>query len=244
MIKSRYLILIIALLSSVYNAQSCGFGCLGFSGGYGGYTIQRYDLKGFNDYLKEDLTALGFEVGDDVFSEARGFRVGINLFKARFEGVYFGAKFFYQFLEEEKSYVSNLLTNERRVFNLGFDYYGLGGELGFPIISFLDLKLVEGGVTLHNVNLKDELYIGETVFSEVKYESTGTQIGYYVGSGLIIHLIKNYISIEGTASYNFVDLEEVRSDNNEVIPQPNGVVSFGQKGGVTGTVQLNVSFPL
>lgn len=244
MIKQRYLILLFSLLATHLGAQTCGFGCLGFSGGYGGYTIQRYDLQGFNNYLREEIALEGFNVGDDTFKEGQGFRVGINLFKARFEGVYFGAKFFYQFLEEEKSYTSITDSERKRVFNLGFDYYGIGGEIGFPIISFFDLKLIEGGVTLHNVDLKDETYVGETVFYETNYQSTGTQIGYYVGSGLIIHLVKNYISIEGTASYNFIDLEEVRSDNNEVIPQPNGVISFGQKGGVTGTVQLNVSFPL
>jgi len=245
MFKKLTIVSTIFLISATLtNGQSCGFGCLGFSGGYGGYTIQQYDMKGLNDHLHEIVGAAGYDIGENTFHEGKGFRVGINIFKARFDAVYFGTKFFYQFLEEEKTFVNTNDPSKQRKFNLGFNYWGFGGELGFPLFSYLDLKLVEGGVTLHNVTFKDETYVGDAMFSEVKYESTGTQVGYYVASGLIIHLIKNYISIEGTASYNFIDLEEVQSDNGEIIPARGGIVSLAQKGGLTGTVQFNVSFPL
>jgi hypothetical protein len=62
-----------------------------------------------------------------------------------------------------------------------------------------------------------------------------------VGSGLVLHIIPDYISIEGTAGYNFMKLENLqRTDANGNIHLINNAIPAG---GFSATIQLNVGFP-
>lgn len=246
--KYKFVVLLIVFSALSVNAQTCGFGCLGFSGAYGGYTLQKYDAEGLNSFLESRHS--GVFNDDNKFSESKGFRLGINVFKARFDDFYFGAKFFYQFLDEEKS-INNVPFTEftRSNYKLEMNNYGVGGELGFPVFSMLDFKLVEAGVTFNSIKFTTENYIGDEMISDEDYESSDSEVGYYVGTGLVIHIIKNYVSIEGTASYNFLEIEKVESSDNtipsgNISGSDNGNKSFINAGGLSATVQFNLSFPL
>ena len=123
------------------------------------------------------------------------------------------------------------------------NYWGIGVDFGIPLFSVIDWKIVEGGITFFNVELKQTRFEnGNQVFSR-KIENSEFDVGYYLASGLIIHLIKDYISIEGTVAYNIYKIEEFTDDNGELIILDNNS-SFIENKGITPTFQLNLGFPL
>ena len=46
------LVFFLMTFPEVVNAQSFGFGCLGFVGGFGGYSYQQYKPNGLNRYVQ------------------------------------------------------------------------------------------------------------------------------------------------------------------------------------------------
>jgi len=239
-----FFISILIFGTSKIHAQAFGFGCLGLSGVYGGYTYQDYKADGLNSYINS-ISANGLQ-NKETFSRAEGIRIGANIFRARFSNYFITVKGFYQFLKETKNIdvvTPNHSGNEE--FELKLDHWGVGVDFGFPLFSFLDWKLVEGGVTFYNINLKNSYTPmgGEKV--ENNYSEPTSTIGYYAASGFILHLVKDYISIEGTAIYNFINIHSVkenRGTGQNVILTNNK--NFINQGGLSISVQLNLGFPL
>ncbi len=241
-----FLLIIFPLIFTANNSysQSFGFGCLGLSGIYGGYTYQDYKADGLNSYINS-ISVNGSQ-NKVTFSRAEGLRVGGNIFRANFSGYFLTLKGYYQFLKETKTVdVATLAHSGNEEFELKLDHWGFGIDFGFPIFSFLDLKLVEGGVTFYNINLKNSYTSTGSVKVENNYSEPQSTVGYYAASGLILHLVKNYISIEGTAIYNFINIPTVqigRGSNLNSIPK--NQQNFIEKGGLAVSVQLNLGFPL
>lgn len=215
-------------------AQSCGFGCLGLSGVYGGYTLQEFKAEGINDFINSSSNNFEFKKGE-------GFRFGTNLFRAQFDDYFITAKGFYQFINEE--YKLSSLSPIEDSYELQHNYWGVGVDFGIPLFNILDWKIVEGGVTFINVELKSNQFINKVQISESKIESKKLDVGYYVGSGIIIHIIRDYISLEGTASYNIYKVDEFMDENGNTVAIEEGK-NFIENKGVTATVQLNLGFPL
>lgn len=239
-----FIILITGLFNIPNYAQTCGFGCLGLSGAYAGYTYEQYSANGIDEIVKsfKEKNAL---TGNVDFKEARGYRFGANIFRAQFNHFFFSAKGFYQFLKEEKSKFSspsNVPTEEK--YTLTLNHWGVGLDLGIPVFNFLDLKLVEGGVTFYNSGFKAQVNRDGKEVSTIEYENNKTDIGYYLGSGIIIHIIKDYISLEGTAFYHKLNITQMNPLENSSLQLPLPGESFVDKGGLGGTVQLNIGFPL
>ena len=72
------------------------------------------------------------------------------------------------------------------------------------------------------------------------------KVGYKVGSGLIFHVIKDYISIEGTVSYNILKISFLEKDIDGFtvkIPQNYNDKKL-LKGGFSAILQLNIGVPL
>ncbi|MDR3626737.1 MAG: hypothetical protein P4L45_07880, partial [Ignavibacteriaceae bacterium] len=99
--NSAYLLVVLSIIllpgSSV--CQSFGFGCLGFVGGYGGYSYQKYNATGLNNYVngfnEDHKDSLSSPMGK--FGVASGYRVGINFFRANIKGFILTTKGFYQY---------------------------------------------------------------------------------------------------------------------------------------------------
>ena len=99
MLKYLKIFFLLISISSLAEAQTFGFGCLGFVGGYGGFTYQQYNAAGLNDYIRFSNQFENIVDPVDEFSSATGYRVGLNLFRATFEnGIIVTAKGFYQYL--------------------------------------------------------------------------------------------------------------------------------------------------
>ncbi len=238
-------ILFLFTFVTVSSAQTCGFGCLGLAGAFGGVSIQNYKPDGLNKHLFNTFDSDNFDVKEETFTKTFGYRVGANLFQARFNGFFTSAKVFYQFLTEEQNLEStnegNFVDHEMK---FRFDYWGSMINIGIPVFESLDWKIIEGGISFHRVVFENNTFTNNELTEEEKFENDETIIGYSLGSGLIVHLVKDYVSLEGTFTYNLVEIENLfdESGNRLIRDEENGFLV--KNGGVTGTVQLNVSFPL
>ncbi len=236
-----FFILIFFVLNSKIQPQSFGFGCLGLSGFYGGYSQQEYKADGINLFAQQNYN--GPLANNDVkFQKGTGFRIGANIFRAQFDDVFISLKGFFQFLKEEHEVVDELSQEIlKNKYKLSMNHWGLGIDFGFPVFSFLDLKLIDGGVAFYNSDFEYQTLLNDEQKIEQKFSPEKPKIGYYVGTGLILHLIKDYISIEGTAAFSSITIDKMLSDKDETLPM-NSKTAI-EKGGFTGTVQLNVGFP-
>ena len=233
------------LLSSKMQAQTFGFGCLGLSGFYAGISEESYDASGVNDFLSVSLTGnLAASSNNSLkFEKGTGYRIGGNLFRAKFNKVFVTAKGYYQFLKEEKS-TSNTSSGStyNSKYTLSLNHWGVAVDFGVNLFWILDWKVLEGNVMFYSGEFTTEDFKDNILVSDTKYELDKTQVGYYIGSGLILHLVPDYLSVEGTVGFSFVKIESMkRIDNlgneifiNKAIPG----------GGFGATVQLNVGFPL
>ncbi len=237
-------ILLFLILSFTYsNAQTFGFGCLGLSGIYAGVSEYKYDVKGINDYLSQEKL---LESQNLKFNRGTGYRIGANLFRAKWEGFFISAKGYYQFIKEE-IISRNSLTKFNEVyqtnknFQLNLNNWGIGVDLGTPIFKILDLKILEGHISYYTPELNIEYYENSNFINGDKFEPEEMKITYFVGTGLILHLIQGYISVEGTAGYNFLNIEKLKNQNNVFIgnKENNSVKNAGW----SYTVQINVGFP-
>ncbi len=242
--KKYTLLVVLVLTSGSISAQTCGFGCLGLSGFYGGYSGQYYDMGTLNQLLNERLSEIGFVNGKMNFDSGYGVRIGANIFRAKFDDYFLTAKGYYQFLKEEQE-VSENSNRNIILFNskLELDHWGVGLDFGIPVLKVLDWKIVEGGLTFYRSKLENTLRVNDVTLSD-NYEEEKISVGYYLGTGLIIHLVKDYISIEGTAVYNNVDISNMINNQGDYLLDPQSGKSIMDKAGVTATVQLNIGVPL
>lgn len=235
------LFVVIFLFATNMNySQSCGFGCLGLSGVYGGYAIEKYKLDGLNTTLNSQLLSLGNNENIFKFDELRGLRVGANIFRAKFSGFFITAKGFYQFLKATQQTEEKGLSNKSVMkSDLTLNHWGFGIDLGFPIFSFLSLKILDGGVNLYTSELMNT--VGKDIkTTEEDYNYSSMTMGYYAGSGIILELIKNYVSIEGTAYYQVISINNLIDNSGNKLPTDESKLKFVDKGGLSAVVQLNV----
>jgi hypothetical protein len=249
------LLIIIVALYNLASAQSFGFGCLGFVGGYGGFTYQQFDAKGLNDqaHLFNQLNNPSYKM--EKFSYSTGYRVGLNFFRASFPGgLIITAKGFYQSLgKKNKASYENEEGSVNTEWDLDLKNWSVGLDLGWEFTSVLSWKILDGAVNFNNVSLGETRDYPGGNTEVTKYKSNTGVIGYSVGTGIIIAIIKEYISIEGSAGYSYISIDDIKNDQeisfgedvvipaNIQAPQDN---KFLDTGGFTAVVQLNVGFPL
>lgn len=221
------------------SAQSFGFGCLGLSGVYGGYSYQTFQAEGLNNYLNNEFY---FNREDIKFSSAHGFRIGANLFRAKFAEYFLTAKAYYQFLDNNQT--MNYQTragDHRNEFNLSMDYWAFGFDLGLPVARFIDWKILEGLLTFNKVRLRQDVYLNGELEQEILFKKDGMTTGYYFGTGVVFQVIPAYLSIEGSAGYNFVSMDRF---DDTVVPEELDNIDFVNKGGIGISLQANLSIPL
>jgi hypothetical protein len=235
-------------LSISVNAQPVGFGCLGLSGFYAGISQQSFSTPGINEYVNQQLAVLdptGKILTDKIeFNKGTGYRIGANFVRARFSGFFFSAKGYYQFIKETHE-TSGQIANAtvRENYQLSMNHWGIGLDLGIKIFSLLDWKIAEGEATFFNAEFTQETFYDNVSQGSIKFTPAKNKIGYFIGTGLILHLIPDYISVEGTAGYNFISIDNM-SGSNFTIPVSGSNQKAVDKGNFSATIQLNVGFPL
>lgn len=237
---------LVIFCSSLSFSQSFGFGCLGLVGGYGGVTYQQYQPGLLKDYVTE-FNQLKTKQLDD-FGKADGYRVGINFFRARFSGFFITAKGFYQQLEESHDAQKfNRGGFEDFNYELKFKSFGVGLDIGIPIFSRLLWKIVDGAVLVNSARMTETVnnFMGTNVR---KFDNEKTEIGYSVGSGFVLDILKNYVSLEGIVGYSFFQIGGMISEDKtkfeNLLSNPEDNKLFIKSGGFNAAVQLNVGFPL
>lgn len=252
MLKYLKIFFLLISISSLAEAQTFGFGCLGFVGGYGGYSYQDYNAAGLNEYIKYWNSLEFVHSPLDEFSSASGYRVGLNLFRATFEnGIIVTAKGFYQYLSKENKATAGVgASDDNYSMDLTFNNWSLGFDVGWQFTKVVSWKIIDGSLNFNNVTLTETTDLpGETYVN--KYKSDSGVIGYSIGTGIIVAIIKDYVSIEGLAGYTYIVIDNVYNENGSALLSRNSVgfaPSFSNKfiesGGFTAVIQLNVGFPL
>lgn len=241
--KLSHIIIIAPFFLINISAQSFGFGCLGLSGIYGGYSIQQFDVDGLDKGIELFCSTDNMNHENIDFGELEGYRLGANIFRAKFSNFFITTKGYYQFLgKKDWAYTTGEGSVKSDEFQLRMNHWGLALDLGFPILSFIDWKIVEGGINFYDMEFDYQSLINPEV-SKISYSRDEVVIGYYAGTGLIIHIIPNYLSIEGTAVYNFLDFKEYSPLDED----PFGFTNSTQtliKGKFGAVVQLNIGVPL
>ncbi len=236
----KYIITVLLLIAfSQVNSQTCGFGCLGLSGIYAGYSIQQYEADGLNNYLNSQFSSNKFN-----FNEGRGLRFGMNLVRADYGNCFFTFKGFYQFLVEEQTQIVAGASRKYIDAKLEMNNWGVAVDLGIPLIGFIDWKIVDGSVNFFTPKVTINNRFNDIILTEDVYTPSKVRMGFSIGSGLIFNIIEDYISIEVTGIYSIVEIESLSSDiDGSVIPivVHTRLVS---KGGLQGVIQLNVGIPL
>jgi hypothetical protein len=254
MIKKNffYTVIVLSVISfnTNINSQTFGFGCLGFVGGYGGVVYQSYKADGLNQFVKYFNEMYSATLDDPLqeFYGAVGYRVGVNFFRATWEsGFILTAKGYYQSLSRTReASETSVFGNTNYTFELDLKNWAVGIDFGYAITSFLSWKIVDGSINFNNVSLTKTINSSEGT-DVSKYESESNALGYSVGTGIIIFIIKDYISLEGLAGYTGLTIESLNHEEGEQFlkdfrtgNETNLIVS----GGFTAVVQLNVGFPL
>lgn len=246
-IKYIYIsILFLLSLPQITSAQTCGFGCLGLSGFYVGYSFENYQADGLNYQLNKDLGDMGINNQQYNFRSGQGFRFGMNIVRARYERYFFTVKGYYQFLKEEQSVIA-LSPGKRSDLKSKFEMnnWALGFDFGIPLVNFMDWKIVNGSIKFFNTQLTNQVVENNNVVQEIKYTIPEITVGFSVGTGLVIHIIENYVSIEGTGLYNFTKIDYlINSDDSHHFPEEGSKVSLVNNGGFSGIVQINIGIPL
>jgi hypothetical protein len=248
---SLYICLTFCVIS--FNAkvfsQTLGFGCLGFVGGYGGIVYQKYNAEGLNNFVKYFNETETLNGPMEEFYGAVGYRVGINFFRATLEsGIIFSAKGYYQSLSRSREASGTLADGSNGSANytseLDLKNWGIGFDVGYSFSSYFSWKIVDGAINFNNVTLTNT--VDSPGNSDVtKYKSDSGVIGYTVGTGIIVSIVKDYVSLEGLAGYTHLQIEDLQTDDGssfmESVP---GNGNFIEAGGFTALLQVNVGFPL
>jgi len=242
-----YIIILILTIPQIEKSQTCGFVCLGLSGVYAGYSFENYVADGLNQQLNNDLQSLGIYDQEFNFHSGQGFRFGLNIVRANFDSYFFSVKGYYQFLKEEQAVTALLLQREESEFKSKFEmnHWALGFDFGIPLVSFMDWKIIDGSIKFFNTKLTNQVLVNNVIINETNFSIPKITVGYAVGSGIVIHIIKDYLSLEGTGMYNFTNIEYLSNDlNSDRIPNENSKTNLVNSGGFSGIVQLNVGIPL
>ncbi len=242
---SVILFLSVFIPNRIANAQTCGFGCLGLSGVYGGYSYQKINSEGLISYISDHLMYGEMALPSITeFKDAKGFRVGANLIRFNYKGLIVTVKGFYQFLESKQSYLfPNSEPGNNLNSTLKLDYYGVGADVGYSLSSFISIKFIDAQVTFHSAKLSIKSNYNE-VQSESEFKSAKSFAGYFIGSGLIFNLIKDYISVEVTAGYTNFKIDNLEDDAGNKISYVSNSNRFIKSGGLTLIGQINIGIPL
>lgn len=241
--KTLNIVFLILLSTTGISAQSFGFGCLGLSGVFGGYSIQEFEVVGLDEGISQFCASDQTDYKTGSFDRVEGYRVGANIFRARFNNFFITTKGYYQFLKKKDwSYISNQREVKSDEFQLSMNHWGLALDLGFPILSFVDWKILEGGINFYDIDF-DYASIANQDISKLHYTTDEVVIGYFAGTGVIIHIIPDYMSIEGTAVYNFLNFNKFSQMDTDPFGfnNPDKDIVKGKFGAI---VQLNIGVPL
>jgi hypothetical protein len=246
----RKIILLVLIFTFQLLPQSFGFGCLGFVGGFGGFTYQQYNPDGLNTYVANFNSTYSEYIDNSMsdFGKATGYRVGINVFRAKFKGLFVTAKGYYQQLVEDHSaLVYQTAVGIDYEYDLKIKSWGVGADIGIPVTDYLSWKILDGSILVNSARFTETINSSQGT-SVKKYDNDKTEIGYSIGTGFIFEIVKDYISLEGAASYSQLTIDKMKADDGsgylDFNDETGTTDKFINSGGFNAILQLNIGFPL
>ncbi len=232
-------------------AQTFGFGCLGFVGGYGGYSYQKFQPGSLNNYIDDFNLNYKDSLSSpmDKFGRSDGYRLGLNFFRAKFKGFIITAKGFYQNLSEQHNATEYLVGgNGNTTLQLEIINWALGIDLGKQITGGFSWKVVDAAILFNNAKFTSTQNFPNAVTIVDQYKSESTSIGYTIGTGFILEIVDEYLSIEGVAAYTDFSIDKMKTDDGKYFASTSDNSASGkkfiEKGGFNAVLQLNVGLPL
>lgn len=250
--SKNILIALVISVSQISNAQSFGFGCFGFVGGYAGYSYQKYQpgylndqIIGFNNAMSDGSVKIIPE-----FGTAQGYRLGINFFRARFSGFFFSLKGYYELTKENHTYsYDNSGSEIRSELNFDLKSWNVGLDLGIPITNYLQWKILDGSIQFNSARLTYKPNLDDNT-KDIKFNNDSPELGYTIATGFIVTIFENFVSLEGTAGYKFLRIKKMTTEDGEPFllrPENSRELTendFVKDGGFNAVLQLNIGFPL
>ncbi|MFA6597775.1 MAG: hypothetical protein WCS69_08630 [Ignavibacteriaceae bacterium] len=242
---------ILLFISANLHGQDLGFGCLGLVGGFAGYGVQTYQVKGINERVDFFNAAHKDSLDSPLknFGQAAGYRFGINFYNQDFSGFNLSFKGFYQKLSQQNKAIIKSGTIEiAKTFEVQITTFGLGVDFGTPIMEMLNWKILKTAVTFSQADFIESEDRPGVLTKKDDYKSNRATIGYSISTGFVVYLIGNYISLEASAGYNLFRFKQLKKEDgtlltvNEQSDQPMPLAI--DNGGLAGIIQLNLNFPL
>ena len=181
------------------------------------------------------------------FNKGTGFRFGMNIVRAQYDTYFFTVKGYYQFLSEEQTIVNPVSSLIESEYKSKFEmiHWAIGFDFGIPVFKFLYWKIVDGSIKFFDTKLNNQIIEGGNVVWETNYEIPKVTVGFAVGSGLVIHIVEDYVSLEGVGMYNFTTINNLaQTDGSGKIPNSDSNSKLISEGGLSATIQLNIGIPL
>ncbi len=244
-------VVLCVILNINASAQTFGFGCLGFVGGYGGYSYQKYQPGSLNEYVDDFNLIYKDSLSSPLqkFGKADGYRLGLNFFRAKFKGFIITAKGFYQNLSEQHNAKEHLTGGDgSSTLQLEIIDWALGIDLGTQITGALSWKVVDAALMFNNAKFTSTQNLPNAVTIVDQYKSESTNIGYTIGTGFILEVVDEYVSLEGVAAFTQFSIDKMKTNDGKYFVSADGAPSsdkkFIEKGGFNAVIQLNVGLPL
>ena len=253
--RSRLEILLFLILtfyaSEELFAQEFGFGCFGLVGGYAGYETQIVHADGLNNYINafNTMRADSMESPLSLFDELKGFRFGLDVYRLKYVGFAVKFKSYYQRLSAKKQTLVTLSQGVRQNNSLEFvmNNFAIGADVTTPITRMITWKILDVGMILNTASFIKTINTSTTTFESKDYKSVETSLGYSIGTGFILNIIEDYISLEGTAAYSFFSVRRLRSGSFEylTVTETNpAIMDIGvNNGGLNTLIQFNIGLP-
>jgi hypothetical protein len=171
----------------------------------------------------------------------------LNFFRATFEnGILVTAKGYYQFIDKKnKGGVGVGQSEDNYSLDLNLKNWSLGFDVGWEFTKVISWKILDGSLNFNNVSIIETTDLRGEPTTVNKYKSDSGVIGYSVGTGIIVAILQDYISIEGLAGYTYLTIENAYDSDGTPLLNPSlSYEKLINSGGFTAVIQLNVGFPL
>ena len=136
------------------------------------------------------------------FGKTQGYRVGINFFRADIRGFILTAKGFYQLLtEKHNALVNSNYGSTSTVYKVDIKNWGVGIDLGTALTGGISWKVIDAALLFNSAKLTNTTNSPGPMTSVLEYKNSSSKMGYSIGTGFIISVIDQYVTLEGLAGY-------------------------------------------
>lgn len=232
-------------------AQELGFGCLGLVGGFGGYTSQGVHTDELNEFVSRynRLHADSLYQQMDQFGNLKGFRLGLNVLRQNLQGMILTFKVFYENLIERKTGIILVSSQQENTFTeLAMKNFGIGIDIGTELTRSFSLKIIDATIVFSQIRFTESLHNPSGQIVNYVYTADDEPIGVTLGTGFIFELIDDYVSLEGSAGYMFMEAGRMRTTEGKYLNKDQRsdekMRYVINSGGFNATLQLNIGVSL